>query len=225
MAHAVSHQLTIFSGEEHRHDLASQKKTWIIFWKLPQLTANVGKTRDLACFVAPWTDWIPRDAAARGKLAWLDGLRRDVWGQIEIDFHCWRREGPEYRLSEEGDGPRDSNSPSKVLSKCDESGRMKTKRKKEKQTLMYSCCGCNFPHSDERHSQADFFSPFFFPSVFLLSGSSVIFILTQIGPRLHLGFPARQTFAWIDHFPFWQWHSGRCFGNTRTFFVLSFLMI
>lgn len=47
-----------------------------------------------------------------------------------------------------------SNTPFKVLSKCDESGRRK---KKESDTFS---CSCNFLHLDERHSQGVFF--FFF---------------------------------------------------------------
>lgn len=53
------------------------------------------------------------------------------------------------------EGTYDSNTPFKVLSKCDESGR-RGEEKIKKESDIFSC-SCNFLHLDERHSQDVFF--------------------------------------------------------------------
>lgn len=91
--------------------------------------------------------------------------------QIKIDFHCSRFERLAYRLSWRRAhlGSLALAIPTPPLSGC----LINVMNLGKKRSDLFSC-SCNFLRWDERYSQGS------------LPSSSVIFILTQIEPRLHL---------------------------------------
>lgn len=150
-----------------------------------------------------WQATTPLHRSYRWSSVLFDTLRR--LSQIEIDFHCWWCERLAYCLFETSTSWKGLTTQTPLLKCSLNVMNLGGGGWRKKRSLIYSAAAAIFSTWMKDTRRVFFFLP----------GSSVIFILTQIEPRLHLGFPARQTFAWIYHFPFWQWHSRRCFRNTR----------